>query len=165
MWHQIVGQGTHQISELRPHGTSQRHTEVQETRVRLWSDTQHVHVRSNRKTLKLFLLWLLLSFLGGGGYCISEILIFMKDCYDRLYLFCSVNTMYIYTWTYTDVWWCDFVYNFRSSQQLLQLLELTLMDSTYILRILYELNVLPLALQITNICGNVMVSTPLLKAC
>ena len=32
------------------------------------------------------------------------------------------------------------------------------MDSTYILRILYELNVLPLALQITNICGNVLVN-------
>lgn len=87
----------------------------------------------------------------------------MKDYYDRLYLFCSMNTMYIYT--YTDIWGCDFVYKFRSSQQLLQLLELTLMDSTYILRILYELNVLPLALQITNICGNVMVSKSLLKAC
>ena len=32
-----------------------------------------------------------------------------------------------------------------------------LMDATYILRIMYDLNVLPLALQITNICGNVMV--------
>lgn len=49
---------------------------------------------------------------------------------------------------------------FRSSQQLMQLLELSLMDSTYILRILYELNVLPLALQITNICGNVLVNNP-----
>nr|XP_034328264.1 DNA polymerase alpha catalytic subunit isoform X1 [Crassostrea gigas] len=48
---------------------------------------------------------------------------------------------------------------YMSSQQLLQLLELTLMDSTYILRILYELNVLPLALQITSICGNVMTRT------
>ena len=34
---------------------------------------------------------------------------------------------------------------------------MTLVDSTYILRIMYELNVIPLALQITNICGNVMV--------
>lgn len=42
----------------------------------------------------------------------------------------------------------------------MQLLELSLMDSTYILRILYELNVLPLALQITNICGNVLVNNP-----
>nr|KAG5708297.1 hypothetical protein BaRGS_021231 [Batillaria attramentaria] len=45
---------------------------------------------------------------------------------------------------------------YSSSAQLLRLLELTLMDSTYILRILYELNVVPLALQITNICGNIM---------
>ncbi|XP_022344658.2 DNA polymerase alpha catalytic subunit-like [Crassostrea virginica] len=48
---------------------------------------------------------------------------------------------------------------YMSSQQLMQLLELSLMDSTYILRILYELNVLPLALQITNICGNVLTRT------
>ncbi|XP_062567518.1 DNA polymerase alpha catalytic subunit-like [Saccostrea cucullata] len=54
----------------------------------------------------------------------------------------------------------DQIHNmYMSSHQLLQLLELTLMDSTYILRILYELNVLPLALQITNICGNVMTRT------
>jgi len=31
------------------------------------------------------------------------------------------------------------------------------MDSSYVLKIMYELNVLPLALQITAICGNVMV--------
>ncbi|KAK3094405.1 hypothetical protein FSP39_001308, partial [Pinctada imbricata] len=48
---------------------------------------------------------------------------------------------------------------FMSSRQLLQLVELTLVDSTYILRIMYELNILPLALQITNICGNVMART------
>ncbi|XP_056004368.1 DNA polymerase alpha catalytic subunit-like [Ostrea edulis] len=54
----------------------------------------------------------------------------------------------------------DQIHNmYLSSQQLLQLLELTLMDSTYILRILFELNVLPLGLQITNICGNVMTRT------
>ncbi|CAL1543599.1 unnamed protein product [Lymnaea stagnalis] len=48
---------------------------------------------------------------------------------------------------------------FSSSQQLLKLIELTLMDSTYILQIIYELNAIPLALQITNICGNVMSRT------
>ncbi|XP_074657943.1 DNA polymerase alpha catalytic subunit-like [Tubulanus polymorphus] len=48
---------------------------------------------------------------------------------------------------------------YNSSQQLLRLVELNLMDATFILRILYELNVLPLALQITNICGNVMSRT------
>ena len=45
----------------------------------------------------------------------------------------------------------------RSSKSLLRLVELTLQDSSYILRIMYELNVIPLALQITSICGNVMV--------
>ncbi|KAL3848220.1 hypothetical protein ACJMK2_019093 [Sinanodonta woodiana] len=48
---------------------------------------------------------------------------------------------------------------YMTSHQLLQLIELTLVDCTYILRIMYELNVIPLALQITNICGNVMSRT------
>ncbi|XP_033730564.1 DNA polymerase alpha catalytic subunit-like [Pecten maximus] len=48
---------------------------------------------------------------------------------------------------------------YQSTKQLLQFVELTLVDSTLILRIMYELNVLPLALQITNICGNVMTRT------
>lgn len=38
------------------------------------------------------------------------------------------------------------------------MLENTWIDSKYILQIMCELNVLPLALQITNIAGNVMVS-------
>ena len=46
---------------------------------------------------------------------------------------------------------------FSQSRDLLQLIEWTLVDASYILRIMYDLNVLPLALQITNICGNVMV--------
>ncbi|ESP04902.1 hypothetical protein LOTGIDRAFT_109334, partial [Lottia gigantea] len=45
---------------------------------------------------------------------------------------------------------------YSSSKHLLQLIELTLVDSTFILRIMYELNIIPLALQITNICGNIM---------
>lgn len=44
------------------------------------------------------------------------------------------------------------------SQHLLYVLELTWMDAKLILQIMCELNVLPLALQITNIAGNVMVS-------
>uniref|UniRef100_A0A673NIU3 DNA polymerase n=1 Tax=Sinocyclocheilus rhinocerous TaxID=307959 RepID=A0A673NIU3_9TELE len=48
--------------------------------------------------------------------------------------------------------------NFYSdSPHLLYLLELTWMDAKLILQIMCELNVLPLALQITNIAGNVMV--------
>ena len=44
------------------------------------------------------------------------------------------------------------------SPHLLYLLELTWMDAKLILQLLCELNVLPLALQITNIAGNVMVT-------
>ena len=43
------------------------------------------------------------------------------------------------------------------SPHLLYLLELTWMDAKLILQMMCELNVLPLALQITNIAGNVMV--------
>ncbi|XP_070173652.1 DNA polymerase alpha catalytic subunit-like [Littorina saxatilis] len=45
---------------------------------------------------------------------------------------------------------------YGKSDSLLRLVELMLMDTTFVLRILYELNVIPLALQITNICGNIM---------
>jgi len=48
---------------------------------------------------------------------------------------------------------------YSSSKSLLQLVEMTLMDSKLILLIMYELNAIPLALQITNICGNVMSRT------
>lgn len=46
------------------------------------------------------------------------------------------------------------------SPQLLHLLELTWTDAKLILQMMCELNVLPLALQITNIAGNVMVQQP-----
>ncbi|CAJ0952652.1 unnamed protein product [Ranitomeya imitator] len=46
---------------------------------------------------------------------------------------------------------------YSDSSQLLYMLENTLVDSRFILQIMCELNVLPLALQITNIAGNVMV--------
>ncbi|KAJ8278149.1 hypothetical protein GJAV_G00084410 [Gymnothorax javanicus] len=45
------------------------------------------------------------------------------------------------------------------SPHLLHLLELNWMDAKFILQIMCELNVLPLALQITNIAGNVMSRT------
>ncbi|XP_026530756.1 DNA polymerase alpha catalytic subunit [Notechis scutatus] len=48
---------------------------------------------------------------------------------------------------------------YSDSHQLLYMLENTWIDSKYILQIMYELNVLPLALQITNIAGNVMSRT------
>lgn len=44
------------------------------------------------------------------------------------------------------------------SPHLLYLLELTWTDAKLILQMMCELNVLPLALQITNIAGNVMVT-------
>lgn len=44
------------------------------------------------------------------------------------------------------------------SPHLLRLLELTWTDAKLILQMMCELNVLPLALQITNIAGNVMVA-------
>lgn len=48
---------------------------------------------------------------------------------------------------------------FNSSSNLLKLISLTMQDTAYILKMMYELNVIPLALQITNIAGNVMSRT------
>ncbi|CAI9736724.1 DNA polymerase alpha catalytic subunit-like [Octopus vulgaris] len=48
---------------------------------------------------------------------------------------------------------------YSTFDHLVKLIEFTLMDASYILRIMYELNMLPLALQITNICGNVLSRT------
>ncbi|KAL9965782.1 hypothetical protein ACROYT_G029627 [Oculina patagonica] len=48
---------------------------------------------------------------------------------------------------------------FNSSRELLHMFELTSMDALLALRIMYDLNVLPLALQITTIAGNVMART------
>ncbi|XP_069676603.1 DNA polymerase alpha catalytic subunit-like [Periplaneta americana] len=45
------------------------------------------------------------------------------------------------------------------SQSLLQLISCTMQDAAYIIRLMCELNVMPLALQITNIAGNVMSRT------
>ncbi|XP_044179976.1 DNA polymerase alpha catalytic subunit-like isoform X2 [Acropora millepora] len=48
---------------------------------------------------------------------------------------------------------------FNSSHELLHMFELTSMDALLSLKIMYELNVLPLALQITTIAGNIMART------
>lgn len=48
---------------------------------------------------------------------------------------------------------------YDDSKTLLQLVTMTMQDTSYILRILSELNAVPLALQITNIAGNVMSRT------
>lgn len=49
-------------------------------------------------------------------------------------------------------------FSVSDSPHLLYLLELTWTDAKLILQMMCELNVLPLALQITNIAGNVMVT-------
>lgn len=49
--------------------------------------------------------------------------------------------------------------SFNNSASLLDLLESTLLDATYTLRIAGELNALPLAAQISNVCGNVLSRT------
>ncbi|XP_070539037.1 DNA polymerase alpha catalytic subunit-like [Ptychodera flava] len=48
---------------------------------------------------------------------------------------------------------------FTTSRQLLALVEYTCVDASLVLKILCELNVLPLAMQITTICGNLMSRT------
>lgn len=48
---------------------------------------------------------------------------------------------------------------YESSRDLLQLVSLSMQDASYILKIMCELNAIPLALQITQIAGNVMSRT------
>lgn len=48
---------------------------------------------------------------------------------------------------------------YESFDGIKKLLILTLADCSYVLKIMFELNALPLALQITNICGNLMSRT------
>lgn len=52
---------------------------------------------------------------------------------------------------------------YSKSQTLIKLINATMQDTNYILKLMYELNVLPLALQITTIAGNVMSKTLLGK--
>ena len=48
---------------------------------------------------------------------------------------------------------------FQTTGDILKLVALTMQDAAYILKIMYSLNIVPLALQITNIAGNVMSKT------
>uniref|UniRef100_A0A1B0GK25 DNA polymerase n=1 Tax=Lutzomyia longipalpis TaxID=7200 RepID=A0A1B0GK25_LUTLO len=53
----------------------------------------------------------------------------------------------------------DIHFMYESSEEILKLITLTVQDALYVLRLMCELNVLPLALQITNVCGNMMART------
>lgn len=53
---------------------------------------------------------------------------------------------------------------YGSSRSLLQLISCTMQDAAYILRLMCELNVLPLALQITKIAGKLHVMYNLANA-
>ncbi|KAF2880378.1 hypothetical protein ILUMI_25794 [Ignelater luminosus] len=48
---------------------------------------------------------------------------------------------------------------YQTSSDLLRLITFTMQDSAFILKMMYELNAIPLALQITNIAGNIMSRT------
>lgn len=48
---------------------------------------------------------------------------------------------------------------YENAEGIFKLISLTMQDCLYTIRIMCELNVLPLALQITNICGNLMSRT------
>lgn len=49
--------------------------------------------------------------------------------------------------------------NFSSSEALLQLIKFTIMDTSCIMRLMGQMNILPLALQITKIAGNLLSRT------
>lgn len=53
----------------------------------------------------------------------------------------------------------DIIKHYASSEQLLRLVAYTMQDAAHITQMIYELNAMPLALQITNIAGNVMSKT------
>ncbi|XP_017466607.1 PREDICTED: DNA polymerase alpha catalytic subunit [Rhagoletis zephyria] len=53
----------------------------------------------------------------------------------------------------------DLLQMFETGDGVLKLVTLTMQDAAYVLRMMYKLDLLPLALQITNICGNTMTRT------
>lgn len=53
----------------------------------------------------------------------------------------------------------EIIFNFSSAESLLQLIKFTIMDTSCILRLMCQMNVLPLALQITKIAGNLLSRT------
>uniref|UniRef100_A0A8D8V3S0 DNA polymerase n=1 Tax=Cacopsylla melanoneura TaxID=428564 RepID=A0A8D8V3S0_9HEMI len=48
---------------------------------------------------------------------------------------------------------------FKNSRSIVEFIKFTMLHASYIIKIMCELNVLPLAIQITNICGNVLSRT------
>ena len=63
-----------------------------------------------------------------------------------LYLLYSTDILFSYTYTFSD------------TTELLRVSNLSIQDAFYSHKLMFELNVLPLAWQITTICGNVLVS-------
>ncbi|XP_005185222.2 DNA polymerase alpha catalytic subunit [Musca domestica] len=53
----------------------------------------------------------------------------------------------------------DLLEMFETGDGILKLVTLTMQDASFILRLMCDLNIMPLALQITNICGNIMTRT------
>ncbi|ALC47203.1 DNApol-alpha180 [Drosophila busckii] len=53
----------------------------------------------------------------------------------------------------------DLLQMYEKGENITKLISLTMQDASYMLRIMCELNIMPLALQITNICGNTMTRT------
>ncbi|EDW34578.1 GL21505 [Drosophila persimilis] len=53
----------------------------------------------------------------------------------------------------------DLLEMYEKGENITKLISLTMQDTSYMLRLMCELNIMPLALQITNICGNTMTRT------
>ncbi|XP_032596491.1 DNA polymerase alpha catalytic subunit isoform X2 [Drosophila grimshawi] len=53
----------------------------------------------------------------------------------------------------------DLLEMYEKGDNITKLISLTMQDASYMLRLMCELNIMPLALQITNICGNTMTRT------
>lgn len=70
-----------------------------------------------------------------------------------------VNVLKLKEGERTDVGSEDLPRYYENSRDLLQLVSLTMQDASHILKIMCELSVIPLALQITQIAGNVMSRT------
>ncbi|KAI8044811.1 hypothetical protein M5D96_000983 [Drosophila gunungcola] len=53
----------------------------------------------------------------------------------------------------------DLLEMYEKGESITKLVSLTMQDNSYLLRLMCELNIMPLAMQITNICGNTMTRT------
>ncbi|XP_030374617.1 DNA polymerase alpha catalytic subunit [Scaptodrosophila lebanonensis] len=53
----------------------------------------------------------------------------------------------------------DLLEMYEKGESIMKLISLTMQDASYMLRLMCDLNIMPLALQITNICGNTMTRT------